>query len=99
MRANGRAGIGVQPAASGNTIRDNDAQGNGLLNIAPSFNFDLFDAPPLDNVWQNNVGRANFASSSTMTAAQLKAVFSEAFGAGGCLRGTAAPGLLNALAD
>ena len=99
VRANGRAGIGVQPLASGNTIRDNDAQGNGLLNIAPSFNFDLFDAGALDNVWQNNQGRANFASSSTMTAAELRAVFSEAFGAGGCLRGAAIAALSSARAD
>lgn len=86
VRDNGRAGIAALAAANGNTIRDNDATSNGLFNIAPSLSFDLFDAPPLDNTWQNNSGRFNFASSSTLSAAELQAVFAEAFGPGGCMR-------------
>lgn len=87
VRGNGRAGIAALANASENTIRDNNAEGNGLLNLAPSLQFDLFEAPPLNNTWQNNQGRFNFASGSTLTASQMKAVMGEAFGAGGCLRG------------
>ncbi len=73
--------------ASGNTIQDNDAQGNAVLGIAPSLSFDLFDAPPLNNTWQNNTGRFNFASGSTLTAAGLQTIVGEAFSPGGCMRG------------
>ena len=89
VRENGRAGIAAVGLASGNTIDGNDARGNALLNIAPSLLFDLFDAPPLDNTWQNNQGSFNFASGSSLTIAQaqsqVKSVLSEAFTAGGCL--------------
>lgn len=88
IRNNGRAGIAALTNASGNTIRDNDAEGNATLNLAPSFAFDLFEAPPLNNTWQNNRGRFNLASlTAPLTLAEMKVVFAEAFGAGGCLRG------------
>jgi len=85
VRNNGRAGIAALGLATGNTIEGNDATGNALLNIAPSLLFDLFDAPPFDNTWRNNQGRANFASTSTLTGAQAAAVMAEAYGPGGCL--------------
>lgn len=87
VHGNGRAGIATVGVASGNTIEDNDATGNALLNIAPSLLFDLFDAPPLDNTWRNNQGRFNLAASSVVTAAARDAALSEAFSAGGCLEG------------
>lgn len=87
VHGNGRAGIAALTNATGNTIRDNNAEGNGLLNLPPTRHFDLFEAPPLNNTWQNNRGRFNFASGSTLTASELKAVMGEAFGAGACLRG------------
>ncbi len=85
MRNNGRAGIAALTLATGNTIEGNDVSGNALLNIGPSFLFDLFDAPPLDNTWRNNQGRFNLVSSSALTTAQSAAVMAEAFGPGGCL--------------
>lgn len=88
VRGNGRAGIAALVNAGGNTIQDNDARDNATFNIAPSLSFDLFDAPPLNNVWQNNQGRFNFAAGSTLTAGQIAAVFSEAFGPDGCMRGS-----------
>ncbi|HUF23365.1 MAG TPA: right-handed parallel beta-helix repeat-containing protein [Vicinamibacterales bacterium] len=88
VHGNGRAGIAALANASGNTIRDNNAEGNGLLNLPPSLSFDLFEAPPLNNTWQNNQGSFNFASGGgTLTASALMAAVGEAFGAGGCLRG------------
>lgn len=83
VTGNGRAGIAAVGLASGNTIEGNNATGNALLNLAPSLLFDLFDAPPLDNTWQNNQGRFNFASGSST--AQMAMVMGEAFSAGGCL--------------
>jgi parallel beta-helix repeat protein len=91
VRNNGRAGIAALLNASGNTIQDNDARDNGTLNIAPTLSFDLFDAPPLNNTWQNNQGRFNFAAGTTLTAAEMKVMFSEAYGPGGCLRGMTGP--------
>ncbi|MBA2303995.1 MAG: right-handed parallel beta-helix repeat-containing protein [Acidobacteria bacterium] len=85
VRNNGRAGIAALTLATGNTIEGNDVSGNALLNIGPSFLFDLFDAPPLDNTWRNNQGRFNLVSSSALTTAQSAAVMAEAFGPGGCL--------------
>ncbi|MEX2271840.1 MAG: right-handed parallel beta-helix repeat-containing protein [Vicinamibacterales bacterium] len=89
-RGNGRAGIAALATASDNTIQDNDARDNATFNIAPSLSFDLFEAPPLNNTWQNNQGRFNFASGSTLTAGQMTAMIAEAFGPGGCMRGTSA---------
>ena len=85
VTGNGRAGIAVGLDASGNTIEGNNATGNALLNLAPSLLFDLFDAPPLDNTWQNNQGLFTFASSSSVSVAQMAMVVGEAFSAGGCL--------------
>lgn len=85
---NGRAGIAVIGAASGNAIESNNATGNGTLNIAPSLMFDLFDLPPLDNTWTNNQGRFNITAASEVTVAALQSVAGEAFRAGGCLSGT-----------
>jgi hypothetical protein len=97
VRANGRAGIAALANAGGNTIADNDARDNGLLNIAPSMNFDLFDAPPLNNTWQNNQGRANFGS--TQASAAMRTMLKQAFGAGGCMRGSRVPAEVAALLD
>lgn len=85
-RGNGRAGIATLATASDNTIQDNDARDNGTFNIAPSLAFDLFEAPPLNNTWQNNQGRFNLVTTSALTAAQMTAMIAEAFGPGGCMR-------------
>lgn len=73
-------------------MESNDATGNGLLNLAPSLLFDLFDAPPLNNTWTNNQGRANFGTSAAGlslagSALSGSGVLDEAFSAGGCLAG------------
>ena len=86
IHANGRAGIAALAAAAGNIIESNDAAGNGLLNVAPSLLFDLFDAPPLNNTWLNNQGRSNFATGSALVATS-SALVEEAFSEGGCLAG------------
>jgi hypothetical protein len=89
IRDNGRAGIGIlSPTARGNTVENNNATGNGLLNVAPSLRFDLFAANPLENIWRNNQGNANFTATSTVPVSALAA---EAFGPGGCM-GPAAGG-------
>ncbi len=87
LSGNGRAGIAAVGVASGNTIDGNDARGNGLLNIAPSLLFDLFDAPPLDNSWANNQGRFNLSGSATarLTDTSAAAIVADAFAAGGCM--------------
>lgn len=58
---NGRAGIASRAVASGNVIEQNQATGNGGMNLAPSGSFDLFDEGPLDNEWRGNQGRGNTA--------------------------------------
>ncbi len=85
VNGNGRAGIALL-VAGGNTIDGNDARGNGLLNLAPSLMFDLFDAPPLDNAWTNNQGRFNFTGGVTGAAGEAaRALVTDAFGPGGCM--------------
>ena len=84
VSGNGRAGIAALGLATGNTIEGNNAVGNALLNIAPSLLFDLFDAPPLDNTWQNNTGRFNVAAAASTTS-PTASLIGEAFTAGGCL--------------
>ena len=84
---NGRAGIAILSlTARGNSVTNNNATGNGLLNLAPSLRFDLFAANLLENSWRNNSGAANFTTSSMAIAAA--AVAAEAFGPAGCM-GTA----------
>lgn len=85
IRDNARAGVAALALASGNTIEGNDARGNGLLNLAPSLLFDLFDAPPLNNTWRDNQGTSNVAAASAMTAPLNDQILAEAFSAGGCL--------------
>lgn len=34
--------------------------GNGLEDLVPSRRFDLWDAPPVNNLWQQNQGTSNF---------------------------------------
>lgn len=85
VTGNGRAGIAALGLATGNTIEGNNAVGNALLNIAPSLLFDLFDAPPVDNTWQNNTGRSNLAATPSSASPTAAAVMEEAFTAGGCL--------------
>ena len=83
VRDNGRAGIGILgTTARANTVENNNATGNGLLNLAPSLRFDLFAASPADNTWRNNQGNSNFAVASVAT---MAAVAAEAFGPGGCM--------------
>lgn len=77
---NGRAGIGILGTARGNTVQDNDATGNGRLDLAPSLRFDLFAALPLENAWRNNRGNANFTASSA-----VGDLVAEAFAPGGCM--------------
>ena len=69
--------------ARGNSVTNNNATGNGLLNLAPSLRFDLFAANLLENSWRNNSGGANFTASSVAIAAA--SVVAEAFGPGGCM--------------
>ena len=64
-------------------MENNNATGNGLLNLAPSLRFDLFAANPLENLWRNNQGNANFTVASIATMAA--AIAAEAFGPGGCM--------------
>ena len=51
---NDKAGIAVRDGTAGNVIGQNNAKGNGLADVPPSFTFDLFG--DLDNTWQNNQG-------------------------------------------
>lgn len=78
---NGRAGLAILGPAVGNTVENNNATGNGLLNLAPSLRFDLFAAVFANNAWRNNTGNANFTTSSSTTLA----LASEALAAGGCM--------------
>ena len=64
-------------------MTNNNATGNGLLNLAPSLRFDLFAANLLENSWRNNSGTANLTASSVAIAAAT--VAAEAFGPGGCM--------------
>jgi parallel beta-helix repeat protein len=58
---NQRAGIAVVGTSNaGNFIRQNNATGNGLANITPTFAFDLFDEGAVDNTWVRNQGRSSF---------------------------------------
>ena len=57
---NPRAGIAMLGDADGNYIQENDATGNGLLNLPPSEEFDLFDGSSGINIWSENKGTANF---------------------------------------
>ena len=82
---NGRAGIAIlSVTARGNSVENNNASGNGLLNLAPSLRFDLFAATAADsNTWRNNQGNASFTASSVARAAA--AIVADAFGPGGCM--------------
>lgn len=61
VHQNRRAGISLFAEAFGNSVLQNNATGNGLLNLAPSGTVDLFDASvPPDNVWARNQGTSNF---------------------------------------
>lgn len=82
---NGRAGIAILGTSAGNTVENNDATGNGLLNLAPSLAFDLFAALAGQNTWRNNQGRANFTASAAAVTGMAAAVAAEAFAAGGCM--------------
>ena len=57
---NPRAGIATLNEANGNFIQQNNARGNGLGNIPPSGEFDLFNGSTGDNTWLRNKGNANF---------------------------------------
>ncbi len=61
--ANGRAGIAILGTASGNTVQNNDATGNGLANLSPSLRFDLYAAAPAANTWRDNAGASNVSAS------------------------------------
>jgi parallel beta-helix repeat protein len=53
-----RAGISVRGPSGGNLIFQNDATGNGIGNLAPSLQMDLYDeSTATPNVWQKNRGR------------------------------------------
>lgn len=55
-----RAGIAILGPAHDNIVQYNNATGNGLLNAAPSYDNDLYDADALDNFWFHNRGSSNF---------------------------------------
>ncbi len=57
---NDRAGIAVLGLSTDNFITGNNATGNGVADVSPSFTYDLFDAGPLDNTWRRNRGSSNF---------------------------------------
>lgn len=57
---NDRAGVAVLGLGSGNFIGQNNAKGNGLADVSPSFTFDLFDQGVFDNTWERNQGTSNF---------------------------------------
>jgi hypothetical protein len=70
-RVHGNARAGIVLAGSGcggHLIEDNDATFNGVRNVPPTFDFDLFDEAPQQrchpdvyrNVWRNNRGKRNF---------------------------------------
>ncbi len=69
LHANGRAGIAILGTASGNTVQNNAATGNGLLNLAPSLRFDLYAAAPVANTWRDNEGSSNFGTSGASATA------------------------------
>jgi len=54
FHTNHRSAVHIFEPSNGNFILDNDATGNGLLHLAPSGRFDLWDDPPLNNRWQGN---------------------------------------------
>jgi parallel beta-helix repeat protein len=69
-RVHGNARAGIMLAGSGcgrHLVEDNDATFNGVLNVPPTFDFDLFDEDPQQrchpdvyrNVWRNNRGKTN----------------------------------------
>lgn len=60
IHQNHRAGVAIFQAATGNFVQQNDARGNGVGNLSPSFRFDLFDQGDVDNVWLRNQGTTNF---------------------------------------
>ena len=57
---NPRAGIALRGDADDNVVQQNNATGNGLLDLSPSFEFDLFDGSTGENTWLRNKGTANF---------------------------------------
>jgi parallel beta-helix repeat protein len=57
---NARAGVVVLDPGNNNFIGQNNADDNGLADVAPSGLFDLFDQGALDNFWENNLGTSNF---------------------------------------
>lgn len=57
---NARAGVVVLDSGSNNLIGQNNARGNGLENVTPSLDYDLFDQGVLNNTWVNNKGKSNF---------------------------------------
>ena len=75
LHGNGRAGVSIEGVARGNTVEGNDATGNGLLNIAPTLAFDLFNQLlPVDNIWRNNSGNANFPVSTSTAMSNTQAM-------------------------
>lgn len=61
VTANRRAGIASRGEGHvANEIRNNRAEGNGLLGLPPSGDFDLFEDGDIDNDWINNKGSSNF---------------------------------------
>ena len=60
LHENQRCGVCIMGAAQDNIVIKNDATGNNLSGLAPCLTFNLFDDPPLDNIWRKNKGTSNF---------------------------------------
>src|SRR5215831_14557093 len=60
VHENQRCGVCIMGAAQDNVVLKNDATGNNLSGLAPCLTFNLFDDPPLDNIWRKNKGTSNF---------------------------------------
>jgi parallel beta-helix repeat protein len=54
-------GVLVPEPSNGNFILENDVTGNGMLHLAPSGRFDLWDEGPMNNVWRGNRAYAPFS--------------------------------------
>jgi len=60
LRRHTRAGISAAGGAIDNSFVLNQAEGNGLANVAPSMGFDIFQDAASSNAFSGNKGRSNF---------------------------------------
>ena len=60
IRSHTRTGIWISEPNNGNFILQNDVTGNGMLWLPPTGRYDIFDDPPMNNIWQGNRAYAPF---------------------------------------